>query len=125
MLDEWNHDGFIVVGTVLPGHSLPACTGIIAEQTGQNIGSQYLRGGAKQAMLKLPEDVASELGAAAVRAEKTGYETIVAGGVRWEFRATGWKDVNGVHGYVQPPSLGSVQIERLQPTSVVTKKHRE
>jgi len=49
VLDEWNHDGFIVIGTILPGHSMPACTGLIAEQAGKTLGAQYLKGGAKQA----------------------------------------------------------------------------
>jgi hypothetical protein len=125
VLDEWNHNGLIVIGTVLADHSLPACTGLIAEQVGSKIGSQYLKGGAKQAMLKLPRDVADELSKVALKAEKTGHEVIVAGGVSWEFRATGWHDVNGVHGYKQPPTLGSVQIARLARTAVVSRKEKE
>lgn len=34
VLDEWNHDGFIIAGEVLPDSPpLRACTGVIAEQT--------------------------------------------------------------------------------------------
>jgi hypothetical protein len=124
VLDEWNHDGFIVVGTVLPGHSIPACTGVIAEQTGTKL-PQYLKGGAKQAMLQLPADVAKQLSDAAVRAEKTGHAVIEAGGVRWELRKTGWSEVNGQHGYGQAPTIGSVQTERLRPTAIASKKERE
>jgi len=122
VLDEWNHNGFIVVGTVLPGHLLPACTGLIAERGGEKLGIQYLKGGGKQAMLKLPEHVAKQLGEAALRVEKTGHEMIEAGGVRWEFRATGWTDVNGIHGYLHAPSTSSTQTERLAARAIASKK---
>lgn len=122
VLDEWNHDGFIVIGTILPGHSLPACTGLIAEQAGQEIGIQYLKGGGKQAMLKLPADVAKELGEAALRVEKTGYEVIETGGIHWELRATGWTDVNGIHGYLHAPGTASTQTERLAARTIASKK---
>jgi hypothetical protein len=125
VLDEWNHDGFIVVGTVLPGHSLPACTGLVAEQAGREIGSQYLKGGGKQAMLKLPKDVVEELGKAALRAEKTGHEVLDAGGVRWELHATGWKDANEVHGYAQAPAVASTQTQRLAASALANKKEKE
>jgi len=125
VLDEWNHNGFIVIGTVLPGHSLPACTGVIAEQNGLKIGSQYLTGGAKQAMLALPEDLAKQLGAAAQRAEKTGHEVLEAGGMRWELRATGWREVNWVHGYRQAPGVGSTQVHRLPAGTVASKIDKE
>jgi hypothetical protein len=121
VLDEWNHNGFIVIGTVLPGHSLPACTGLIAEQTGKDIGSQYLRGGSKQAMLKLPEDVAKQLGDAAERVERSGHEALEAGGVRWELKATGWSDVNEIHGYKQSADVGSVQTEYLRKSAIAKK----
>ena len=125
VLDEWNHDGFIVVGTVLPGHSLPACTGLIAEQAGVQLAPQYLKGGAKQAMIKLPEDVAKQLGDAALKAEKTGHEVIEAGGIRWELRATGWADVNGIHGYLQAPGTASTQTQRVAARAIVSKKEND
>ena len=125
VLDEWNHDGFIVVGTVLPGHSLPACTGLIAEQAGVQLAPQYLKGGAKQAMIKLPEDVAKQLGDAALKAEKTGHEVIEAGGIRWELRATGWTDVNGIHGYLQAPGTASTQTQRVAARAIVSKKEND
>jgi hypothetical protein len=124
VLDEWNPDGFIAIGTVLPGHSQPACTGLIAEQAGKRIGSQYLRGGSKQAVLKLPREVAKQLSEAAERVKKSGYEVVEAGGMRWELKATGWNDVNGIHGYTQAPGIGSVQTERL-PKSTIAKKVEE
>jgi hypothetical protein len=98
---------------------------MIAEQRGQKIGAQYLRGGSKQAMLKLPEEIATALGEAAAAVEKSGYEVVTAGGVRWELRRTGWSDVNGIHGYVQPPGPGSVQVERLPSSTVVGKIESE
>ena len=100
VLDEWNRTGFIVIGTVLDGHALRACTGLIAEQSGTRIGSQYLRGGARQAMLALPSHVGAELNAIGTRLTETCTpEVLESGGVRWEFRATGWADANGRHGY--------------------------
>jgi hypothetical protein len=99
VLDEWNRTGFIVIGTVLDGHALRACTGVIAEQTGTRI-SQYLRGGARQAMLAIPSHVGAMLNAIGERVTETcAAEVVEAGGVRWEFRATGWTDANGRHGY--------------------------
>jgi len=125
VLDEWNHNGFIVTGTVLPGHSLPACTGLIAEQAGKEIGAQFLKGGGKQAMLKLPDDVAKQLAEAGRRVETTGHEIFEAGGIRWELRATGWSEVNGVHGYGQAPTIGSVQTHRLPPSTIASKINKE
>ena len=72
-------------------------------------------------MVKLPEDVAQKLGEAAERAEKKGREVVEAGGIRWELRATGWSDVNGVHGYTHPPGPGSTQTERLATGTVASK----
>jgi hypothetical protein len=125
VLDEWNHDGFIVIGTVLPGHTLPACTGLVAEQAGQKLGVQYLKGGGKQAMLKLPADVAKQLGDAALRAEKTGLDVIEAGGIRWELRATGWTDAKEIHGYLHLPGPASTQTQRLAARAIASKKDSE
>ena len=122
VIDEWNRDGFIVIGTILPGHTLPACTGVIAERAGDKIAVQYLTGGAKQAMLKLPADFATELGKAADKVENLGgVEVVTYGGVRWEFRATGWPDANEIHGYAQSPGPGSVQTSRLPAPTVASK----
>ncbi len=46
VLDEWNRDGFIVVGTVGESGKVKACTGKIAEQGGKDILGQYLPGAA-------------------------------------------------------------------------------
>jgi hypothetical protein len=126
VLDEWNHDGFIVVGTVLEGHSLPACTGLIAEQAGMEIGSQYLRGGDKQAMLHLPSAVSQELNTIGQRLSRSGIaETIELAGVHWELRATGWSDANGVYGYLHMPGPGSVQTARLGAKTVASKREKD
>ena len=123
VLDEWNRNGFIVIGTVLGGHSLPACTGLIAEQAGTEIGSQYLRGESKQAMLDLPVKVAEELNQRGARMVKAGgSEVLVEGGVRWEMRATGWDDVNGVYGYLNMPGPGTVQTARLGARTLAQKR---
>jgi hypothetical protein len=76
-------------------------------------------------MLKLPEDIAKQLGEAALRAEKTGHEVLEAGGVRWELRATRWTDVNGIHGYLHAPGTASTQTQRLTARAVVSKKENE
>ena len=31
MLDEWNHDGYMIIGEILSAHSVPACTGVIEQ----------------------------------------------------------------------------------------------
>jgi hypothetical protein len=76
-------------------------------------------------MLKLSEDVARRLSEAGLRVEKTGHEVLEAGGIRWELRATGWSEVNGVHGYRQAPTVGSVQTHRLPPATVASKVNKE
>jgi hypothetical protein len=126
VLDEWSRNGFVVIGTVLDGNSLPACTGIIAEQAGEKLGAQYLRGGSKQAMLQLPGDVGEQLNAIAARVSQTGVpETAELAGLRWEVLATGWDDVNGVYGYLHMPGPGSVQTVRLGARTVATKREDE
>jgi len=127
VLDEWNRDGFIVVGKVLPGGSpVKACTGMIAEQTAEKIGAQYLKGGGKQAMLALPADVSTEINQLAKTAMSSkSLVTKEIGGIQWEIRPTGWDDVNGVHGYLNAPGPGSVQTARLGAREIASKQANE
>lgn len=126
VLDEWNRDGFVVVGTVLRETRIPGCVGLIAEQKGVELGVQYLEGGAKQAMLDLPTDVAAELNRLGKQASASGsVQRIELWGVSWELRPSGWEDVNGIHGYLHMPGPGSVQTARLGARELASKREQE
>jgi hypothetical protein len=113
VLDEWNHDGMIVIGTVLDGAAPRACTGVVAEQAGRLIPGQYLPGGGRQAILSFDAALASELDAMATLAESGATQTRVIDNISWEVRPTGWIDANGVHGYALIPGPGVVATTRL------------
>ncbi|KPF66948.1 hypothetical protein IP84_14000 [beta proteobacterium AAP99] len=115
VLDEWNRNGFILVGKVLDDGAIKACTGRIAEQSGSQIGAQFLHGGDKQAMFALPDAVYDQLKLAGEQAILTGKpaKPFRAHGVEWEIRPTGWPDVNGVHGYSVIPDALAIQTARL------------
>lgn len=126
VLDEWNHDGFILVGTVEESGKVKACTGKIAEQTGQNIPGQYLPGGGKQAMIETPSEVAAELNALADKVMADGKpRSISVGGFKWEIKPTGWTDVNGIHGYDLATGKAAVQTVRLGAREQATKTTRD
>ena len=116
VLDEWNRNGYILVGTVLRDgdNLLKACTGLIAEQRGAEILGQYLPGGGKQAMLALDKAMTqqlNDLGNLAISTKSPHSQVI--GDISWEVRPTGWMDVNGIHGYAKQPSEGAVQTSPL------------
>jgi len=114
VLDEWNHDGFIAVGTVEESGKVKACTGKIAEQYGEKIPGQYLPGGGKQAMIDTPADLAEQINAVAAQVVQDGKaRTFSSGGYSWEIKPTGWKDVNGVHGYDVATRTAGVQTAKL------------
>jgi hypothetical protein len=126
VLDEFNRDGFIAIGRILPGHSVKACTGMVAEQIADKIGTQYLRGGGKQAIFALPKEVGEELNALG----RTVMDSGVAlkkelGGIEWEIRPTGWDDANGIHGYLSYPGPASVQTARLGSREIASKSDSE
>lgn len=126
VLDEWNRDSFIVVGTVREKDAVKACTGKIAEQAGKDIPSQYLPGGAKQAMLQLPPDINDLLRAAGERVIATGKpEMFERAGVAWVIKPTGWKDANGIHGYDLVTLKAGVQTTRLAVREEATKGDRD
>lgn len=100
VLDEWNRDGYVLIGTIQESDRLKACTGVIAEQRSSQIFGQYLEGGGKQALLKLEQDVYDALKHHGQIVIKTNQEMqVVLGGVHWTIRPTGWPDANGVWGY--------------------------
>lgn len=114
VLDEWNHDGYIAVGTVEESGKVKACTGKIAEQYGEKIPGQYLPGGGKQAMIDTQADLAERINAVAAEVVHDGRpRTFSAGGYSWEIKPTGWKDVNGVHGYDVVMRTAGVQTAKL------------
>jgi hypothetical protein len=122
VLDEWNHDNFIMIGTVEEPHKIKACTGTIAEQTGNRIPGQYLPGGGKQAMIETPKSVAQQLNALADQVMADGKpRSITLNGVRWELKPTGWTDATGIHGYESMPGPTAVQTERLGSQEHATK----
>ena len=114
VLDEWNHDGFVIIGTVKEDGALKACAGKIAEQTGNKIPGQYLPGGGRQAMFHLSADGHARLKAFGEKVVATGTPVkFEVDGVAWEIRATKWKDVNGIHGYDLVTLRAGVQTTRL------------
>lgn len=126
VLDEWNHDSFIVQGTVREPNVIKACTGKIAEQTGDKIPGQYLPGGGKQAMLQLSAETNDALRAAGERVLNSGKpESFVLNGVSWTVKPTGWKDANGIHGYDLVTLTAGIQTSRLSAREEATKGDRE
>jgi len=128
VLDEWNRDGFMVVGTVMPKRNVKAAVGTISEQSGKKIPGQYLPGGGMQAVVGLPKSTKDALYAASQEVVKTGKPVSfvdAASGMRFEVKPTGWKDANGIHGYLQQPGPGAVQTARLGAREMATKQNRE
>lgn len=114
VIDEWNHDGFIAVGKVKAPGEIKACTGKIAEQSGQNIPGQYLPGGGQQAMIEMAAADTAAVNAAAAQVIATGEtKVLTVGGIEFTIKPTGWKDANGVWGYLRMPGVGTVQTARL------------
>lgn len=108
VLDEWNGNGFMMVGTVLEPARVKGSVGKIAGQTAKN--GQILTGGGTQAMIFFSGEVRNALVPLAEQVTKDGIaKTLEAGGVLWEIRPTKWEGVNGVVGYVDqhiPERLG-------------------
>ena len=108
VLDEWNGNGFIMVGTVLEPARVKGSVGKIAGQTAKN--GQILTGGGTQAMIFFSNDVRNALLPIAAQVTKNGIaKTVEVGGVLWEIRPTNWAGVNGAVGYVDqhiPERLG-------------------
>jgi len=111
VLDEWNGNGFLVVlhlpedlATRMPG--MNAWHGKIAEQFGQKRPAQYLQGGGEQVIINLDEQLKIELNRIGEQVKATGKAvTTDIYGVKAEFYPTGWKEVDGVHGYSSPEGI--------------------
>ncbi|MDX2023220.1 MAG: hypothetical protein SF187_23505 [Deltaproteobacteria bacterium] len=111
VLDEWNRDGYILVGRIESPNAVKAAIGKISKQRGRDLKSQILTGGDMQAMIEFSPDVTvalNDLGARAVASGKA--ETLSIGGVVWEVKPTGWNDVNGIHGYVRSHQAESLAV---------------
>lgn len=125
VLDEWNRDGFIMVGTVEESGKVKACTGKIAEQTGEKIPGQYLPGGGKQAIINTFPS-AEQVNALADQVIKDGVpRKLSVGGMSWEIKPTGWHDANGIHGYGLVSGTAAVQTMRLGSHEQATKTTRD
>jgi hypothetical protein len=129
VLDEWNRDGFVVIGHMTQDAGPKVVTGTIAEQLSSKLPGQYLPGGAQQAFLDLSSNAKGELQRLAYGVDGKG--GVVASGkpARWvdpesgiafEIRPTGWKDANGVHGFDETSIPGTVQTKKLQPREQTT-----
>ncbi|VEB98086.1 Uncharacterised protein [Cedecea lapagei] len=111
VLDEWNGNGFLVVlhlpedlAMRMPGTN--AWHGKIAEQFGQKRANQYLEGGGEQVIINLDEMLKTELNRIGEQVKATGQPASVEiNGVKAEFYPSGWKDVEGVHGYNKPEGI--------------------
>jgi hypothetical protein len=84
---------------------------------------QFLRGGDKQAMLDVPKDVGELLNKAGDDFQKglLKENPVTIWGISWEFKATGWSDVNGIHGYGSIPGPGSATTKELAEPIVAPK----
>ncbi|MEN4701612.1 type VI secretion system contractile sheath small subunit [Pantoea agglomerans] len=104
-------NGFLVVlhlpedlATRMPGTN--AWHGKIAEQFGSDIPSQYLQGGGEQVIINLDEMLKKELNRIGEQVKATGQPaSMEINGVKAEFYPSGWKDVEGVHGYSKPEGI--------------------
>lgn len=128
VLDEFNRNGFIVTGKVVGDNGPKAVVGTVAEQSGTKLPGQYLPGGATQAFFFLDKPVSDKLtalGKEAIGGNKPISWIDPASGIRFEIKPTGWKDVNGIVGYLHAPGPGAVSTARLAEREQATKEHRQ
>jgi hypothetical protein len=129
--DEWNCDGFIAVGTVPKKSNIKACVGLISEQAGEKIQGQYLRGGGMQAFITFDRDAKSVVEKESMGLTDAG-KLVVADnkprtwvdphtGMHFDIHPTGWTDANGIHGYVEGGTPGSVAVAPLGATEKASK----
>lgn len=127
VLDEWNRDGFMVVGTAPSKCNMKACVGTISEQSGTKLGGQYLPGGGTQAVVEFSPESKAALDALAERVIATRNAqswTDPKTGMLFTVAPTNWKDANGVWGYLHPVSAGAIQTSRLAARERATKENR-
>lgn len=128
VLDEWNRDGFMVVGRVTGAKGAKSIVGTISEQSGKKLGAQHLGGGGTQAVFELTDATKAKLSDMAEEVLAGGTPkpwTDPSSGIEYTMRATGWSDANGVWGYVQMPGPGKVQTARLAARELATKDNNE
>jgi nitrate reductase NapE component len=126
--DEWNRDGYIVVGTVPKGANPKACTGAISEQFGKSLPGQYLPGGGKQAYMEFERvqgDALQKIANEVIKTQVPAKWVDAVTGMHFEIRPTGWEDANGLWGYVRLPGAGEVQTSRLAAREMETKDSRD
>lgn len=125
VLDEWNHDGFIITGKVTKKARVKACTGKIAEQRGKDLAGQYLPGGGQQAIFELSENAIEVIGKVSERVIKTGKaRKCIVDGIEFTIRPTGWTDVNGLWGYLRGPGEMSMHVAQLGVTEKASKEEQ-
>ncbi|MEN1928104.1 hypothetical protein WCE37_03740 [Luteimonas sp. MJ250] len=127
VLDEWNRDGYILIGTVR-GNGPKTAVGAIAEQGGTQLPGQYLPGGGTQANFRFDRASSAQLQTLAndvIASGRPATWTDPVSGIAFEIRPTGWTDANGVWGYLHPPSAGTVQTARLGAREQASKEHHE
>ncbi|WP_233171934.1 hypothetical protein [Dyella sp. ASV21] len=116
VLDEFNSDGFLVIGHVTGDAGPKAAVGTVSEQLGSNIPGQYLPGGGIQAAFYLDRASAEELarlGKEVMATQKPARWLDPVSGMLFDIRPTGWNDAYGIHGYLHLPSQGTVQTVKL------------
>jgi len=116
VLDEFNRDGYIVTGHVVGVQGPKAAVGTVSEQVSKKIPGQYLPGGGTQAFFFMNKESAgklSELGEQVTKTQRPTQWVDELSGITFDFKPTGWKDANAVHGYLRLPGQGTVQTVKL------------
>lgn len=128
VLDEFNRDGFLVVGTIPADNQVKAAVGTISEQLGKKIPGQYLPGGTIQAVINFSPEAKSQLitmGDRVIASGKAESWIDPISGIHFNIRPSGWEDANGIHGYIRMPGQGYVQTARLSSREIASKENRE
>lgn len=131
VLDEWNRDGFIVVGKVNKKAKIKSCVGLVSEQAGEKITGQYLPGGGMQAFMDFDREAKSLVNGVPMTLTETGQLVMKdrtsrtwidpSNGMHYDLHPTGWTDANGIHGYESGGPPGSVSVAPLESTEVASK----
>ena len=111
VLDNFNHDSYIIFVDIPPGKTFRAWEGVAAEQFSRD-GKQYLTGGSTQLYIDMGLDRATSdaMGKAFAQGAK---DFTAPSGLRFRLQETGWPDANGIHGYGQDALDGMSRSERL------------
>jgi hypothetical protein len=128
VLDSFNGDGFFVTATVVGKNGPKAAIGTVSEQFGKRIPGQYLPGGTTQAFFYLERafsDALRKAGQDFISGTGTRKMFDPATGMEFTFHSTGWKDANGIWGYIRGPGTTAVQTARVGSRERATKENRE